>query len=107
MENEETIVTDPLGNRVRISEDLCDLDGQPISSEIYDDVNTAVEKPAFIIETSHDSTTELHYFRSIGWGHTLLLTARRLDHHWQAASCVTNPTTESLSKLLTKGKKIF
>ena len=107
MANEEKILTDPLGNRVQLSRDLCDLDGKHVSPDIYDDVSDVIEKPAFIIEMQLGPVIEHHYFRSIGWHHTLLLTARKTNDEWKVSQCTNNPATEKLSHLLKNGKKIF
>jgi hypothetical protein len=107
MATEETVIKDPLGNHIRLPKNLCDLEGKEVSPEIYDDADTAIKKPAFIIETMQEGRTELHYFRSIGWHHTLLLTVRKKDGEWVASTCILNPERKHLTYLLTQGKKIF
>jgi hypothetical protein len=104
MANEARTVTDPLGNPVFL---LGDLSQFTAKGGIYDDVTTVIRKPALVIETIDESKKEMHYFRSIGWDHTMLITAHFQNNRWEAITYQRDPPNEMLVQIIKKGKQLL
>jgi len=107
MANEERIITDPLGNQVRIEPSLCDAGLQPTHSDTYDDPFDVIRRPIMLIELSDSPTPQLCYYRSIGWDTTLLIMAKKMDDEWEAYRCIKNPSPETVTDLLKKGRQLI
>ena len=107
MTNEENAVIDPLGNTIFLLQDVCLNQHADQDSLIYDDAATAIRKPALFIEVKENEKTELFYFRSVGWNHTILIKARFNNNRWEIDKCTINPSTEQLSEILQKGKQLL
>lgn len=102
-----TIITDPLGNRVKLPDNLCATERLKQEGEVYDDLTTVITKPAILIELSGSDPLQLYYYRSIGWNHTLLISVRRAGTEWEAFECRRNPEFAVLSDLLRNGKQLI
>lgn len=107
MSNEERIITDPLGNQVRISPSLCDVGLQPIHSDTFDDPLDVIRRPIMMIELTDTPTPQLCYYRSVGWETTLLIMTKKTGDEWEAFRCTKNPTPQTLSELLKKGRQLI
>src|SRR5689334_11893066 len=97
MANEARTVTDPLGHPVFLLDDLSEFTAK---GGIYDDVSKVISKPALIIETMNANEKEMHYFRSIGWDHTMLITVHFRNNRWEAVHYQRDPPNESLAEIL-------
>lgn len=104
MANEVT-ATDPLGKTIYLLPAIFFTENE--ANEIYDDAATVINKPAMLIEENQNNETQFHYFRSVGWNNTLLLTVRFNNDRWEAYKCIKNPSSQMLSGLLKKGKQIL
>jgi hypothetical protein len=104
MANEARAVTDPLGNAVFLLDDLSKFTAK---GGIYDDATTVITKPALVIETIEDNEKEMHYFRSIGWDHTMLITVHFRNNRWEASSYLRDPPNDMLAVILKKGKQLL
>ncbi len=105
MANEEIKVLDPLGKTIYLPLGICDK--EDTQQDIYDDVQTVIQKPAILIEVTENSENYFYYFRSIGWNQTLLITVHLRNSQWEAVHCQKNPSTRELSFILKKGKQII
>jgi hypothetical protein len=85
MANEVTTI-DPLGKTIHLLPAILFPDNK--AGEIYDDAATVIQKPAILIEANENNETEYHYFRSVGWNNTLLITVRFKNGRWEAYKCV-------------------
>ncbi|HEY0065883.1 MAG TPA: hypothetical protein VGB46_00925 [Flavisolibacter sp.] len=102
-----TIITDPLGNKIKFLDNLCAIEQFMQEGEVYDDLSTVITRPAILIELSDTIPLELYYYRSIGWNHTLLIGVRKSGSEWEAFQCQRNPEFAVLSGLLKKGKQLI
>jgi hypothetical protein len=102
-----TILTDPLGNKIKFLDSLCAIEQFVQAGEVYDDLSTVITRPAILIELSDSIPLELYYYRSVGWNHTLLIGVRRSGSEWEAFQCQRNPEFAILSGLLKNGKQLI
>jgi hypothetical protein len=107
MANEERIITDPLGNQVRISPSLCDVGLQATHYETFDDALDVIRRPIMVIELTDSPTLQLCYYRSISWDTTLLIMTKKTDDEWEAYRCIKNATPQTISELLKKGNQLI
>jgi hypothetical protein len=105
MENEDSIITDPLGHAVHLPRELCLLVPE-VEGEVYDELATVIEKPAVLIRLTN-LPTELIYYRSIGWNNTLLIKVRDTGKSWLAYSCARNPDIAQLAQLIKQGEQLI
>ena len=101
----EVAVIDPLGKTIYLLPEILFKENE--AEEIYDDATAVVKKPALLMETHENNTTQLYYFRSIGPIKTLLIIAKQNNDRWEAYGCIKNPSRETLSELLKKGKQLI
>lgn len=107
MANESRSVTDPKGNEVFLLQDPgMELREDP-ESEIYDDAGVVVSRPALLIEEDSGGERLLHYFRSIGWNNTMLITAHFQNGRWEAGQYQRNPSSDQISALLRRGRQLI
>ena len=106
MTNEVMPVKDPLGQTIFILHGIA-LPNEQDNPEILDDAATVIRKPALLIETDMDGHRELHYFRSVGWHNTMLLTVHFFNGRWETIRCVNNPSSIELAHLLQSGKQLL
>jgi hypothetical protein len=102
MNSENSIVKDPLGNIVFLSEELCLKDTEPLK-EMYDPVARIIEAPAYMVEVPG---TELYYIRAVDWDNIMLVEASMQDGKWRAFTCVKNPSREFIGSIIKRGKLI-
>ena len=107
MANEARIITDPLGNLVRIAPTLCDIGPLPVHYETFDDLFDVIRRPVMLIELSDSPILQLCYYRSIGWDTTLLIITKKTDDEWEAFRCIHNPSPVTVSDLLKKGRQLI
>jgi len=107
MATEDMILTDPLGHSIWLSQTILTLIAEQLISEVYGDIAAIIQKPALIIETVQESGLELHFFRSVGWHTTVLLSAKKAGDLWTAYHCLKNPSSACLHNLLRKGRQVF
>ena len=107
MANEEQIITDPLGNQVRINSFLCETGLHPTQYETFDDAFDVIRKPIMLIELTDSPVNQLCYYRSIGWGTTLLILVKKMDDEWEAFRCIKNPSPATVSDLLKRGRQLI
>lgn len=107
MTNEERIITDPLGNPVRISPSICDLNLLATHQEAFDDPFDVIRRPIMLVKLSNSPTPQMCYYRAIGWDTTLLIMTKKTDDEWEAYRCIKNPTPQFLSDLLNKGIQLI
>ena|SRR5829696_2031703 len=106
MANEVMSTADPLGNTIFLLEGICIEGEEQQDPEIYDTAVTVIQKPALVIRVEDEGIIEHHYFRSIGWHNTMLITAEFRNGRWECSKCVRNPSSEELSALLKKGRQL-
>lgn len=104
MPNESGIVADPFHNKVYISEGTCSPTGEPSTDN---EVLLVISKPAIMVEVHQDHSRLLYYFRSVDWHHTLLISVHFNNGRWETFHCEKNPTNETLSHLLKKGRQLI
>ena len=106
-------VIDPKGNEVSIPKKLLPADllsGR--NKAVYDPPEKVIERPAILLTTCKEAaaapteTCENHYFRSIGWQDTLLISARKKEGRWTAYQCICNPSFQQLSHLFKVAKQL-
>ena len=105
MENEDPIITDPLGNSIHLPHQLC-LQVPEGDGEVYDELTTVIERPAVLIRLP-EQPAELVYYRSIGWNNTLLIRVRHTGKKWLAYSCSRNPEARQLADLMKLGQQLI
>jgi DNA-binding Lrp family transcriptional regulator len=107
MANEERIIKDPFGNQVRITTSICFIEINKVSAEIMDEALDVISKPALMIELISQPTLQLCYYRSVEWNTTLLIIADKVDEGFVAVKCYKNPTPQSISELLKRGRQLI
>lgn len=103
MDADPHFVTDPLGNEILLSQELC---ATTTGEQLYDTADKVIEQPAYIIRIKIEEGQELYYFRSVGWQTTWMIMARCSTKNWEAMLCLTNPGTTYINQLLVKGQLI-
>lgn len=101
----EVVIQDPLGKPIHLLTKSFFTEIE--SAEDYDDAATVIKKPALIIEVIENNATHFYYFRSVGWNSTLLIAVRFTNGIWKAYNVVKNPSSQTLSDILKKGKQIY
>ena len=102
MNDENSIVKDPLGNIVFISDELCVAE-QEAMEESFDPVARIIESPAYMVDVAG---TEMYYIRAVDWDNIMLVEAVMNSGKWQAGICIKNPSREYISTIIKKGKLI-
>ena len=102
MNSENSIVKDPLGNIVFLSEELCLQHAEPLK-DMYDPIARIIEAPAYMVEVPG---SEIYYIRAVDWENIVLVEASMQDGKWNALTCVTNPSREFIGSIIKKGKLI-
>ena len=107
------IAIDPHDNEVNIPKQLLPAvlltGGNP---DIYDPPEKVIQRPAILLTSckeppsSPTETCENHYYRSIGWGETLLISARKVAGRWRAYRCIYNPSLKQLAPLFRGTKQL-
>ena len=105
MAYDELPVTDPLGNKIFLLNEL-HTEAQPEMEEVLHDVGEVIRKPAFLVSMENGGD-KLYYFRSVDWHHTVLLEVHFSHNRWEAFSATLNPPNEVLSDILKKGRKLL
>ena len=105
MANEERTILDPFHNKVYLTDGIC-FNISRNATEIYDDASMVIRKPAMMIEVHENDDRYLYYFRSVGWHSTMLITVHFNNERWETFECKKNPTNETLSALLKKGRQL-
>ena len=101
----EVVVIDPLGKTIHLLPGVFFSENE--AEEIYDDATTVIKKPALLVESHENNTTQLYYFRSIGWNKTFLIITKWDHERWEAYSYIKNPSSETLSAILKKGNQLI
>jgi hypothetical protein len=101
MQSENSIVKDPIGNVVFISDKLCEQEQELIDP--YDPVARIIEAPAYMIEVSG---REMYYIRAVDWDNIMMVEAMLENGKWVAESCVRNPPRQMITGIIKKGKLI-
>jgi hypothetical protein len=100
-------ITDPLGNKIQLTNNLCTSNGDAFDiRQIYDDVVSVIVKPDFIISV-HDDKKRQYYFRLLRPGDSLLIGAIKMQHHWYAFECTKNPDVGYIKSLYLKGVQVY
>ena len=107
MVDEERIIEDPLGNRIRFLNASCETNDPESEGEIYDDTVRVIQNPAILIEYGNGAQMEMYYYRSIGWNDTLLIKTRRVNGEWEVYYCERNPESTVVHELLRTGKQLM
>jgi len=102
MAGESVIVSDSLGNVIYFSSAYL----AQLEEKLRDDIVTALQKPALIIEENIEHRL-LHYYRSVDWHETLLVTAFAANHHLEPLSFQHNPSPDFLASLLKNGRQLL
>lgn len=101
------IAIDPFGKNINIPEKLCDVHQQPFDiSNIFDDVQDVIKKPAMVFETVQ-TATEFYYFRSVGWDYVLLIGAHKQNEDWIAYQCIINPDAGYMADIFTRCRQLL
>lgn len=100
-------VVDPLGLTIFILHDIALSIHEVDDPDIYDDVSTVIQRPAMVIETFEKGRRQLHYFRSVGWNHTLLIAVECRNHRWETVRSEKDPSSLSIAELLQRGKQLI
>jgi hypothetical protein len=98
------VVVDPLGISVSVPAGFCEgieEDGEEAESQL---INT-IAKPALILEAPRKQLR--HYYRSVGWHRTVLLTVEKAKDNWLVIECRLDPSTELMSSLFAEGRQIY
>jgi hypothetical protein len=107
MTEEVVYINDPLERKISMSKNLCNLEIEEIDQlDLYDDLFSVIQKPAFLIETT-DSPSEFLYYRSIGWNLSVLIKVRFAGYFWEAYKCMLNPSDGDIVEILKNGKQIL
>ena len=101
----EVAAIDPLGKTIFLLPGIFFTENE--ADEIYDDATTVNKKPAILVEVNENNETQFYYFRSIGWNKTFLIISRWNNERWEAYNFIKNPSSETLSAILKKGKQIL
>ncbi len=101
MKSENSIVKDPLGNIIFLTEELCIQ--EQISIEPFDPVAKVIESPAYMVEVG---SRELYYIRAVDWENIILVEAVMKRGKWLAGICLRNPSKDYIRSLIRKGKLI-
>jgi len=105
---QERIVTDPLGHRVQLPQELSQQLSTTGTPPRWDEIGEVVRKPALLLELAGETpATQLYYYRSMGWNTTLLLIAKQHNEHWRAIRCIQNPSSELMNELLKTGRQLI
>lgn len=102
MNSENSIVKDPLGNIVFLSDALC-LEEKDPASQMYDPIARIIEAPAYMVEVPG---RELYYIRAVDWDNIMLVEASLQSGKWKASTCVRNPSREFIGAIIKRGKLI-
>ena len=106
MANENTCITDPLGHRVFLINGLFEPEAPGPADEEEADLGTAIRRPALIIETTRNGS-ELHFFRTLAWNSTILVSARKEGEAWLVFRFLRNPSFEHLAGIMKDGKQLL
>lgn len=96
-------IKDPLGNQIFLPMHLGTLQPGDNPGDIYDDVASVIRTPAMILKVNRGDSFDLHYYRSVGWKMTLLITAVFEHNKWRATECIQNPQSEKLTRMMLEG----
>jgi hypothetical protein len=96
-------VTDPSGLSINIPEGFCPPPGEN-PEDFYADAFSAIRKPAFFIKLDNDKVR--YYYRSLGWGITVLIKAVQDATGWSADSCRYNPSITEVRSLAQQGELV-
>jgi len=102
MAEESVIVSDSLGNVIYFSSAYL----SQLEEKLREDIVTALQKPALIIEENVEHRL-MHYYRSVDWHETMLVTAFAANHHWEPLSFQRNPSPDLLANLLRNGRQLL
>jgi len=107
------IAIDPYGNEVKVPKKLLPavlrMENNPA---IYDGPERVIQHPALLLTSCNEpqasltETCENHYFRSIGWENTVLISARKQEGRWTAYRCLSNPSFKLLAQLFRLTKRL-
>jgi hypothetical protein len=107
MKDEIDDITDPLGNQINLPVNLFNHPVEDVADQLYNEAVSALKKPALVIESVTNNEREIHYFRSIDWNITMLVSVRLTDNRWVVHSYIQNPASELLAGYLRNGKRLF
>jgi hypothetical protein len=100
-------ISDPLGNKIQLTNNLCANNGDPFDiAGIYDDVVKVITQPDFIISIRRNKKKQ-YYFRLVRAGESLLIGAVKMQHHWYAFECTRNPDVDYIKSLYLEGVQIY
>lgn len=102
IKRENSIVKDPLGNIVFLSEELCLKETSQVP-DMYDPISRIIEAPAYMVEVPG---VELYYIRAVDWDVIVLIEAKMKDGKWLAATCVRNPSRDFIGSIIRRGRLI-
>jgi hypothetical protein len=81
----------------------------PPENEVSDtktELVLALKEPALLVEVNNPEEKEHYYYRSVNWHLTLLLTSRFQYNRWEVTGGTWNPSSNLLSDILKKGKRL-
>jgi hypothetical protein len=99
-------IMDPFNNKIYLLDGVCATSADQ-NPEIYDDASVVIRKPAMLVEVKANDLKEMYYFRSIGWHNTMLIMVRFNNERWETFNCEKNPSNETLSGILKKGRQLI
>jgi hypothetical protein len=106
MINEAMMITDSLGDQVWVKPGFL---ADPPENEVSDtktELVLALKEPALLVEVNNPEEKEHYYYRSVNWHLTLLLTSRFQYNRWEVTGGTWNPSSNLLSDILKKGKRL-
>lgn len=93
------MVKDPFGNLVEIEQEMLQFTEEMKNSEgVFDDITTAIEKPAMMFKVP-GSVPSLCYIRAIGWNKVILISVQKVGEYFKVISCEIDPPAKKLSEL--------
>lgn len=104
MENDNNIVTDPVGYDIHLPVGICNEGQEEMKQKsAFKSMQQVIEAPSCIIEMPNQQRC---YFRSLGWNFTVLICVALQEGKWTAISYSKNPSEAHIQELLKEGKFI-
>lgn len=92
------VVNDPFGNEIIVPQLARELRNTLRSAEVFDDVNTVIERPMMVFETK-GSIIERYYLRAIGWHRIMMISVEKDSDGFKVTNYEIDPPQEKIFDL--------